>query len=245
MSNNPRVNREFRALIPPLTPEEYSQLEQNILAHGCRDPIVLWRNIIVDGHNRFVICTRHGISYETVKQRFATCEDAKVWILENQLGRRNLTDAMRIELATRKVHYMGLTSFVRKNIAHEAKLSERTVQRYMHIKTEGDADLLDKVMTGQLKIGTAHKQMAGAAKPKQIAVTTTTREPLCPGYVYEEPDYAKTAVYNLGCVENFCAFLSRNRRYCAGVDDGLKAWLDAYIRRVVRLARRVARCAKK
>ena len=56
-----RIHPELKNLIPPLSPEEYTQLEQNILAYGCRDPIAHWRGIIVDGHNRHSICTKHVV----------------------------------------------------------------------------------------------------------------------------------------------------------------------------------------
>jgi len=53
LANNLQVNPEFKALIPPLTPEEYRQLETNILTEGCRDPVVVWNNTIIDEYNRY------------------------------------------------------------------------------------------------------------------------------------------------------------------------------------------------
>jgi hypothetical protein len=92
-----RVDEELQELIPPLTAEEYRQLEQNIIAEGCRDALVVWNNTIVDGHNRYEICTQHGIEFNTVEKNFADKEQAKDWIDMNQLGRRNLTpDQMRL-----------------------------------------------------------------------------------------------------------------------------------------------------
>ena len=70
MQTPPRIDPEFKDLIPPLTPNEYTQLQENILANGCRDPITLWRGTIVDGHNRYEICTQHGIKYETAAMPF-------------------------------------------------------------------------------------------------------------------------------------------------------------------------------
>ena len=103
----PRIDPEFAALIPPLSPEEYNQLEQNILAHKtCRDAIVVWDNTIVDGHNRFRICAAHNIPFEVKEIHFDSRKEALLWILNNQLGRRNLTDAMRIELALSKVELL-------------------------------------------------------------------------------------------------------------------------------------------
>ena len=156
-----------------------------------------------------------------------------------QLGRRSLTNAMRIELATRKIQLMGQKSYVRKHIAKAANLSEHTVQRYMHIKAKGDAELREKVLCGQLKIGTAHRQVAGAGKPERVVVTIMTREPLCPGYVCKEPDYAKVVMDNLRLVGNYCAFLLRNSKYCVGVADGLCAWATGCAKRVVKMGAKV------
>ena len=90
-----KTDDEFRHLIRPLRGREYAQLEQNILADGCRDPIVVWNDVIVDGHNRYEICVRHGISFETKDMEFECREAAIAWICANQLGRRNITEETR------------------------------------------------------------------------------------------------------------------------------------------------------
>ena len=89
------VDPEFKSNIPPLSDEEFAQLEKNILADGCRDPLVLWGQLIVDGHNRYVICTRHGLPFATVQKEFASRDEALDWTDANQLGRRNLTPDQR------------------------------------------------------------------------------------------------------------------------------------------------------
>ncbi len=90
-----KTDEEFKHLIRPLRRREYAQLEQNILADGCRDPIVVWNDVIVDGHNRYEICVRHGISFETKDMEFECREAAIAWICANQLGRRNITEETR------------------------------------------------------------------------------------------------------------------------------------------------------
>ncbi len=93
-----RIDDEFARLIPPLTEDENSRLEESLLKEGCRDALVLWGNILVDGHNRYKICTRHGIHYDTKQLEFKSRDEVLLWIMENQLGRRNLSDFQRIEL---------------------------------------------------------------------------------------------------------------------------------------------------
>jgi hypothetical protein len=93
------IDPEFKALIPPLAPEELAQLEANILADGCRDPLVTWQGILIDGHNRFAICSKHGLTFETVEMEFVDRSHAKEWIIRNQFGRRNLLPYVRTKLA--------------------------------------------------------------------------------------------------------------------------------------------------
>ena len=96
------IDPEFKALIPPLAPEELAQLEANIIADGCRDPLVTWRGILIDGHNRFAICSKHGLEFQTVEREFSDREAVMDWMDANQLGRRNLSpDAFKLALGRR------------------------------------------------------------------------------------------------------------------------------------------------
>ena len=95
------INPIFKKLIPPLTQDEFEQLEKNILAEKkIRDPLVLWDGTLIDGHNRYELATKHGIDIKTESMDFPDEEAAKVWIINNQLGRRNLPPYVRTELAS-------------------------------------------------------------------------------------------------------------------------------------------------
>lgn len=89
-----KIDDEFRDLIPPLTDEEYSDLENEILSDGVRHPLVVWEghDILVDGHNRLSICRKHDLTFDVEERKFESREDVKIWIIRNQLGRRNLND---------------------------------------------------------------------------------------------------------------------------------------------------------
>lgn len=96
------VDAEFAALIPPLSAEERQQLEENIVEHGgARDPLVVWASkgtlTLLDGHNRYEICTRLELPFDVHELRFKSREEAEDWIDKNQLGRRNL-DARQMSL---------------------------------------------------------------------------------------------------------------------------------------------------
>ncbi|MDR6990727.1 plasmid replication/partition related protein [Luteimonas sp. 3794] len=97
------VLEELKAYIDPLTPDEYEALERSLLAEGCRDALVLWGDVLVDGHNRYGICQKHDIPFNTVQNtRFQSMEDVHLWMIEQHLGRRSLSDYQRGVLALRK-----------------------------------------------------------------------------------------------------------------------------------------------
>lgn len=96
-----KIDVEFQSLIPPLTFEEKKMLEESILNEGCRDAIVLWGDTIIDGHNRYEICAKHGIHFETVNREFESRNEVIEWIIKNQFGRRNLPLHERARLALR------------------------------------------------------------------------------------------------------------------------------------------------
>jgi len=101
------VDAEFAALIPPLSAEERQQLEENIAEHGgARDPLVVWASkgtlTLLDGHNRYEICSRLGLPFDIKEMSFKNRDDAADWMDRNQLGRRNLThDAFTMLLGRR------------------------------------------------------------------------------------------------------------------------------------------------
>ena len=89
---NLKIDPEFQSQIPPLTDDEYKQLEENILKEGkLISPLIVWNNTLVDGHNRYAILQKHPeIYFSTMPLRFENREEAIAWICRNQLGRRNL-----------------------------------------------------------------------------------------------------------------------------------------------------------
>ncbi|GGY38282.1 hypothetical protein [Pseudoduganella albidiflava] len=98
-----QINDMLRAYIEPLTEAEHEALERSLLAEGCRDALVLWGDVLVDGHNRYAICQQHGIPFKVVQnERFQSMEDVMLWMIDNHLGRRSVGDFQRGVLALRK-----------------------------------------------------------------------------------------------------------------------------------------------
>lgn len=85
------VDEEFKKLIPPLSTEELALLEENIIRDGCREPLCVWNNIIIDGHNRYNICIKNKIPFYIQSIEFNNRYEIENWICANQLGRRNIS----------------------------------------------------------------------------------------------------------------------------------------------------------
>lgn len=85
------IDQEYKELIPPLSAEEFAQLESNILRDGCLHPIVTWNETIIDGHNRYAICKKHDLPFKIITMEFSDRDSAMDWMDANQLGRRNLS----------------------------------------------------------------------------------------------------------------------------------------------------------
>ena len=124
------INPTFRDLIPPLSDEERQMLERNLTVDGCINPIIVWGDTIVDGHNRYEICSRTWIQFQVVSKEFADADEAADWIERNQLGRRNLTpDIFKLILGRR---------YNRQKKAAHAGENQHTVggdQNEPHLKT--------------------------------------------------------------------------------------------------------------
>ena len=117
------INEDLRAYIDPLTEDEYAALERSLLTEGCRDALVLWGDLLVDGHNRYAICKKHGIAFNTVQgHAFQSMDDVHLWMIDNHLGRRSVSDFQRGVLALRKKEIMA----ARRDLARAQRSSAQT-----------------------------------------------------------------------------------------------------------------------
>lgn len=99
MSKEYKIDEELQQVMPKLSDEEYAELENSLLQDGFKgSPIIIWQDIIIDGHNRYEICKKHNIPYEVKELEFSGKEDAIQWMIRAQLGRRNLSPLQRIKL---------------------------------------------------------------------------------------------------------------------------------------------------
>lgn len=177
------VDHVFAGYIPALSPEELSQLEENIVEHGgARDPLVVWRNgkkdILLDGHNRYEICTRLGLPYDVEPMEFGSRDEAADWIDRNQLGRRNLSKqdyklllGRRYNRAKKQGERTDLTSgqnvqksTTAEKLAREHGVDEKTVRRS------------GKFQAAAAKLGIEKEIAAGKVKASEAVVVKAARE---------------------------------------------------------------------
>ena len=139
------IHPELQALIPPLSTEELAQLEANLLAEGCRDALVVWQEeqVLLDGHNRYALCTKHGLPYTTAPCSLPDLDAAKAWMLKHQLGRRNLTPEQMSYLRGKQYEQAhqghggdrkskgqsGPSIETDKHLAEQHKVGARTIKR--------------------------------------------------------------------------------------------------------------------
>ncbi len=147
-----QINESFRKLIPPLSSEEYAQLEENCKADGIRDPLVVWRGTLIDGHNRYDIAQKHGLDYTVVEKEFEDENHVKIWMIRNQKGRRNLTDGWKYMLAeAEKTIQTEIGAAVRKATEgrpKQAEIVDGNQEKLLSIidnsLTENPSDIMEK-----------------------------------------------------------------------------------------------------
>ena len=192
MLQNLSVDPEFQSKVPPLTAEERSQLEANILEEGrLLNPLIVWKGIIVDGHNRFEILKEHPeIEYTVLEKEFAGREEAIVWICKNQLGRRNLTPEQRRYLVGKQYEAEKRAHGGRRkmegeqpschgdNLVSQPKTCERIAQENgvnwrSVIRSEKFAQNVDAAEAAVP--GTREKILSGKVKPTAAELTSVSR----------------------------------------------------------------------
>lgn len=262
--HNILIDEEFKALIPPLSQEERTQLEANLLADGCRDPLVVWPcptfeirleggatqtlsyedgryqhaidehigpttawdlddnadddrideyddtitldqwpHILIDGHNRHEICTRHGLPFDVVRKEFSDRDEATEWVIKNQFGRRNLSDYQRGVLALRMKPIIEARNLAKKHeginqhsslseISHEAtpartdetvaslaNISSNTIRKIERIEEVAQPEVKALASAGEVSINLASQfvELPQEVQQEAIAAIAEHHEP--------------------------------------------------------------------
>ena len=195
-----KIDPELRDFIPPLSGEEKKQLEDSLLKYGYKgSPIYVWHGYIVDGHNRYELCKKHNIEFsfeELDLGEDTTIVDIMEWMINTQLGRRNLPPAQRlavVEKFKKKIQEEAkekqgtrtdLTSspngekvkstHTDKELAKLAGVGTGTVARFNRVMKSDDEDLKKKVLADEVKINTAYEKIRKKEKKKENVLNEDT-----------------------------------------------------------------------
>lgn len=174
---------ELKDLIQPLQKEELEGLEANILANGCKDSLVIWQTteqkvnpnsetdqelfVLVDGHNRYLICQKHNLPFNIVLMFFETILEARNYMLDLQMGRRNLSPTQMAyyrglrynaeKLTSKESNFSteGMELKTSEKIAQQFKVDEKTIRRdgdFASGLEKLDIDLRKQVLSGEVKV---------------------------------------------------------------------------------------------
>lgn len=197
---NITINDELRSFVDPLSPIEQAALERSLLAEGCRDALVLWRDTLIDGHNRYELCQKHGIPFRTVHNNtFESIEDVMLWMIDNHLARRSVSDFQRGVLALKKKEIVSARVAerpadeagdadaapdagsppwnTREDVARAARVSSNTISQIERIQKAATPELREAVRTGTISINAA-ANVAQLPESAQLAAVAGGRKEL-------------------------------------------------------------------
>ncbi|GAB4200405.1 MAG: hypothetical protein OHK0057_31960 [Thermoflexibacter sp.] len=187
------IDEELQKFIPPLLDEEFKLLEDNILKDGCRDALIVWEHpngnyILIDGHNRYQICQKHNLLFKVQVVNFEDKEEAKDWMILNQLGKRNVTEEAKAYLRglqykqeKKRIGGSGVNQFNKDQFAKDAertaerlasqhKVSEKTIRT-----DEKFAEVIDKITLGNERL--KWDMLNRKVKFGKVALTNLSGEP--------------------------------------------------------------------
>ena len=165
---------EFKYLIKPLSKEQRDSLRDNIKKYGIREPLVVWKekNILIDGHNRFDICNELGIEPQITFYSFANEDEAKMFIIENQVIRRNLQPYEKIEVYLKikdVLNKIGSDAKAKKGkqkkhntlliLAEKTGYSHDTVHKALYIAANADEDSKNLLRDGKATINQIYSRL--------------------------------------------------------------------------------------
>ena len=182
-----KIKKEFKELIPDLSAEEFKQLEDNCINDGIRDKLIIWEDYIIDGHNRFEIAGKHNLKFQTEEIAFDNEDEAKIFIINLQLGRRNLVEFVKIELMQKRKEILmkkgkekmseggkGMSIIdrpshsTRKQLSTELKISSGKLAQAEIVIKQATPEVKQKLRSGELSINNAYQDIKKNEKRNEV-----------------------------------------------------------------------------
>jgi len=212
------IDKEFKNLIPSLEEDEYKNLRESIKKEGVREPLITWKGILIDGHNRKEIADKLNIKYKIKNKKFKDRNEVIIWMIDNQLGRRNISKYDRTRLALKKEDILKpiaeqkyketvgrpsklkqksapIKKFnVRDEVAKIAKVSHDTVDKVKYIEQKADKKQKKDLSLQRFSINKIYTELKKAENRKIIA--DNFKEPQLPksnkkyNIIYADPPWS-------------------------------------------------------
>lgn len=186
-----KIDEQLRDVLIPLSPEKKADLEASILQYGCVEPIITWNGVIVDGHNRYEICTKHGIPFETKEHPFADMLEARLWVWNTLKNSREATIFEKCEMVMKFRRDVQADAFKRMIEGKEnpgvpgregrtdailgklAGVGEKVMWQAMKLHDEADDGLLQELRSGKIGIKPAYNKLTGKKKKESVPEPST------------------------------------------------------------------------
>lgn len=192
---NITIDKEFRTLITPHTEEEFAGLEALCLKYGIQDSLKTWNGIMIDGHNRYEIAEKHGLEFKTEEMEFSSRDDAKEWIIDNQLSRRNLDKWQRFDLVKKREEIEKrkakermsdggkgveilphLKEKTRDAMGEKVGVSGKTYDKMKAIDESDNEEVKQAVRNKEISIDKAYRDVKGLPPKKKSPPQTEVRD---------------------------------------------------------------------
>jgi len=213
-----KILEEIKNLIPPLTKEEYNGLKKSLQNEGCLDSLRVWHqeDVLIDGHHRLRICEELGIEYETMELDFDSLDEVKIWVIQNQFHRRNLSTYQKGLLALqlkplfaarakerqiRKPNSVLVNSpkqnpiNTREEIAKAADLSDSTIKEIEYIEKHAAPEDKQKLLKREVSVHKVFTETKKAKNREQIKEKIAEQKPQAPNFYTELPKKKYRVLY--------------------------------------------------
>ena len=212
-----KIDKEFENLIPALTKDEFDQLEKNCLENGIQDSVKLWNSIVIDGHNRIKIAEKHNLklNYYYMDDKFKTRADVISWMLNNQLGRRNINSYQRgvIVLQLEELYKKNVKEKekarkinndfdnvvkvdsekinTRKELSQKANISEGNLNKIQQIEKKATPEVKEKLKNNEITVNKAYQDIKKEERKKEREESIKNVKPIEGKYkiIYADPPW--------------------------------------------------------
>lgn len=223
-----KILPELQSYLLPLPEHDLRQLEESVLKYGFREAFILWDSpkhgvVLLDGHNRDKIKVKHGLETpETKLYSFESLDEVKIWMISNQIGRRNISDYRKIELLYMSHKLVTKTDTVsrkdRAKLATAAGCGENKVMHTLYVCKNAPDEILELARSGDISVNQAYQRVRVKETPKDPKEQADQLMSIIPSPLRK--DQRMISIYTFFTV----ALIAKRKNY----KELAKLWQDLY-----------------